>query len=64
LILRHRPRYWLHGHNHLTYAWMPRLSTIAQTTVINAYGYYLLDTAVGPLVPHTSAEPRTILRPS
>ena len=43
-ILRHRPRYWLHGHNHLTYAWMPRISMIAETTVINAYGHYLLDT--------------------
>jgi uncharacterized protein len=64
LILRHRPRYWLHGHNHLTYAWVPRISTIAQTTVINAYGHYLLDTAVGPLVRHTSAEPSTMLRPS
>ena len=64
LILRRRPRYWLHGHNHLTYAWMPRSSTIAETIVINAYGHYLLDTEACPLVLPTSAEPSTILRPS
>jgi hypothetical protein len=42
-MLRHRPRYWLHGHNHLTYAGMPRMSMFAETTVINAYGHYLRD---------------------
>jgi len=42
--LHHKPAYWLHGHNHLTYSWAPRLSTIGETDVINAYGHYLLDT--------------------
>lgn len=48
LIERHRPRYWLHGHSHLTYAWVPRISSIEATTVINAYGHYVLDTAAPP----------------
>lgn len=63
-ILRHRPRYWLHGHNHLTYAWMPRLSTIGETTVINAYGHFVLDTERRPVVLPTAATPSTVLRPT
>jgi len=63
-ILRHKPRYWLHGHNHLTYAWMPRISAIGETTVINAYGHYLLDTEARPIVLPTSAAPSSVLRPS
>jgi Icc-related predicted phosphoesterase len=60
-ILRHRPRYWLHGHNHLTYAWTPRMASIGETTIINAYGHYLLDTAARPLVLPTVADPSTVL---
>lgn len=63
-IARYKPQYWLHGHNHLTYAWMPRLSAIGETTVINAYGHYLLDTAARPMVVSTTAMPSTVLRPS
>jgi len=63
-ILRRRPRYWLHGHNHLTYAWTPRLCTIGETTVINAYGHYQLDTEARLPVLPTAAAPSTILRPS
>jgi Icc-related predicted phosphoesterase len=63
-IERFRPRYWLHGHNHLTYAWMPRLSTIGHTTVINAYGHYLLDTEMPSVILPTSASPSTLLGPS
>jgi Icc-related predicted phosphoesterase len=60
-ILRHRPRYWLHGHNHLTYAWTPRMASIGETTIINAYGHYLLDTASRPLVLPTVADPSAVL---
>ncbi len=65
-ILRHHPTYWLHGHNHLTYSWAPRLSTIDQTTVINAYGHYLLDTdaTVRPHVLPIAATSSSALRPS
>jgi Icc-related predicted phosphoesterase len=43
-IEHHRPRYWLHGHNHLLFPWVPRVSGIAGTVVINAYGHFVLDT--------------------
>lgn len=63
-ILRFHPRFWLHGHNHLTYAWMPRLSAIDYTTVINAYGHYILDTEARQTVVPTTAAASTILGPS
>lgn len=63
-ITRHKPRYWLHGHNHLTYSWTPRIGRIAETTVINAYGHYLLDTEARPAVLPVTAAPSTVLRPS
>jgi Icc-related predicted phosphoesterase len=51
-IERYRPRYWLHGHNHLFLPWTPRVSRIAETTVINAYGHYLFDTTAPlPMLP-------------
>ena len=65
--LERKPRYWLHGHNHLNYSWSPRITTIGETTVINAYGHYLLDTqAAQPLVlpSITATPPSTILRPT
>jgi len=63
-IGNHHPRFWLHGHNHLYDSRLPRISQIADTVVINAYGHYMLDTdAPPPLVPLT-AVPSTLLRPS
>lgn len=63
-IVRFKPRYWLHGHNHLTYAWMPRISVIDETTVINAFGHYMLNTEARPMIVPTSAAPSSVLRPS
>jgi|SRR5579875_606025 len=45
-IERHHPRWWLHGHNHLYDCRVPRISKLDQTVVINAFGHYILDTAV------------------
>lgn len=44
-IIHHlKPRFFLHGHTHLNYGRnLPRLSVVHQTTVINVYGYYLLE---------------------
>ncbi len=44
LIAKYKPKYHLHGHNHLEYGNFPRITTCGQTTVINACGYYILDT--------------------
>jgi Icc-related predicted phosphoesterase len=63
-IGHHHPRFWLHGHNHLYDSRIPRISQIADTVVVNAYGHYLLDTdAPPPLVPLT-AMPSALLRQS
>lgn len=44
LLEKYKPRYFFHGHNHLDYARIPRLSKYGETTVVNAFGYYILDT--------------------
>jgi Icc-related predicted phosphoesterase len=61
---RHRPRYWLHGHNHLLSNLVPRVSQIAETIVINAYGHYLLDTNAPPSILPITAAPSALVRPS
>lgn len=38
-----RPMYWIHGHQHLNYGRNPRIYTHGDTTVINAYGKYILE---------------------
>ena len=44
LLDRYRPRYLIHGHNHLRYGRnIPRLMKYGDTTIINACGYYILD---------------------
>ena len=44
LLNRYKPRYFIHGHNHLRYGHnIPRLMKYGETTVINACGYYILD---------------------
>lgn len=40
---QYRPRYMLHGHQHLNYGTHPRIQAFQATQVINAFGYYLLD---------------------
>ncbi|MBQ3009594.1 MAG: metallophosphoesterase [Oscillospiraceae bacterium] len=43
LLDRVRPRYWVHGHVHLNYGRNPRICVRGNTTVINAYGSYILE---------------------
>lgn len=43
LLERAQPLYWIHGHQHLNYGRNPRIHTIGDTTVINAYGKYILE---------------------
>lgn len=44
ILDRYRPRYFIHGHQHLTYnAMQKRILQHGETTVVNAYGHYILD---------------------
>lgn len=44
LVEKYKPRYHIHGHNHLEYGKVQRVMKHGETTVINACGYYILDT--------------------
>ena len=45
MIHKYRPKYFIHGHTHLNYGYkQKRLDVVNKTTVINGYGYYILDT--------------------
>lgn len=39
---RYRPKYMLHGHQHLNYGRNQRIRQYGNTTVINGFGYYIL----------------------
>lgn len=44
LIDRYKPRYHLHGHQHLTYSiGSKRVLEYNDTTIVNGYNYYILD---------------------
>ncbi len=43
LINKLKPRYLLHGHTHLYDLREERISTFGKTTIVNCYGYYVLD---------------------
>lgn len=43
LIDKYSPRYFIHGHQHLGYNTQPRIIHYRNTTIINAYGYHILD---------------------
>jgi predicted phosphodiesterase len=43
LIKTYHPRYFLHGHSHLSYGQAKRVVDVDGTKVIDAHGYYLLD---------------------
>ncbi len=45
LMDTYEPRYLVHGHQHLCYNLQPRIMTYKSTTIVNAYGYYILDYA-------------------
>ena len=45
-----RPRYWVHGHIHLNYnPGLPRIQRRGDTTIINAFGRFDLDTEAPPV---------------
>ena len=43
LLEKYTPKYHLHGHVHLNYGRNPRVTQYQETTVINGYGFYILD---------------------
>jgi uncharacterized protein len=43
-IRRWKPRWWIHGHNHIEYGHVPRLWWVGSSQVINADGHIVLDT--------------------
>lgn len=44
LLDKHKPRLHIHGHNHLEYGRVQRVLKYGETAVVNACGYYILDT--------------------
>lgn len=43
MLDRYSPRYFFHGHQHLNYRVQPRIMQYKNTTVVNAYGYHIID---------------------
>lgn len=43
LLDKYSPKYFIHGHVHLNYGIKPRIVTYKDTTIINAYNYYILE---------------------
>jgi Icc-related predicted phosphoesterase len=43
LLDTYSPRYFFHGHQHLNYGRLTRTIQYKNTTIVNAYGYYLMD---------------------
>jgi Icc-related predicted phosphoesterase len=43
MLDEYSPKYFFHGHQHLTYKRQPRTMQYKNTTIVNTYGYYLID---------------------
>jgi Icc-related predicted phosphoesterase len=43
LMERYKPRYLVHGHTHLYRQDAPRMTQFGETTIINSYGYQILE---------------------
>lgn len=43
MLDRYSPRYFFHGHQHLSYKIQSRIRQYKDTTIINAYGYHIID---------------------
>lgn len=43
MLDKHSPRYFFHGHQHLNYKIQNRIIQYKDTTIINAYGYHLIN---------------------
>ena len=57
-IGRWKPRFWLHGHNHIEYGRVPRLWWIGPTQVVNGDGHVVLDLGIPPDLERGSMAPR------
>lgn len=43
LIDKYSPMYFFHGHQHLNYRVQDRIRKYKDTTIVNAYGYYIIE---------------------
>jgi len=43
LLDTYSPKYFFHGHQHLNYGRRSRIMQYKNTTIVNAYGYYMID---------------------
>ncbi len=43
LLDKYQPKFMLHGHMHLNYGRQQRIYTYNKTTIVNGFGYYILD---------------------
>jgi Predicted phosphoesterases, related to the Icc protein len=43
IIDTYSPKYFIHGHVHLNYGMKQRITKYKNTTIINSYGYYILE---------------------
>lgn len=43
LLDTYKPKYYFHGHQHLNYNRGERVTIYKDTTIINSYGYYIID---------------------
>ncbi|MEN6316787.1 MAG: metallophosphoesterase [Clostridiaceae bacterium] len=43
MLDRYSPRYFFHGHQHLNYKRQDKIMQYKNTTIINAYGYHIID---------------------
>ena len=43
LLEKYKPKFFFHGHQHLTYGNSRRIIIYGETTIVNSYNYYILD---------------------
>ncbi|MBC7765066.1 MAG: metallophosphoesterase [Hyphomonadaceae bacterium] len=43
LIIKYQPRLFLHGHQHLTYGRQTRMMHLGNTTIVNCFGYHIIE---------------------
>ncbi|HEX2947766.1 MAG TPA: metallophosphoesterase [Clostridia bacterium] len=43
MLDKYAPKYFFHGHMHLNYQKLDRIRMYKDTTIVNGYGYYLID---------------------
>jgi len=42
-VVKYKPKYVVHGHQHLNYGQQPREHQLNETRIVNAYGYVMLE---------------------